>query len=92
MFHQALVFLALVALSIGTPIGRNSPRSASICARQTGTYDVCDTLYSFLRCRGIKPMMAFDCARTPDHYCIIQNDKGSCSGLLPPSLNGTIAH
>ncbi|KAI1306385.1 hypothetical protein F5Y03DRAFT_354611 [Xylaria venustula] len=92
MFHRALVFLALVALSVGTPIGQKSPRSASVCVRQTGIYDVCDTLHSFLRCRGYKPTMAFDCTHAPDHYCIIQNDKGSCNGLLPPPLNGTITH
>ncbi|KAK5629521.1 hypothetical protein RRF57_005236 [Xylaria bambusicola] len=92
MFRQALVFLALVALSISTPIGLTSSRAVSGCARETGIYDVCDTLHSFLRCRGLRPMMAFDCAHAPDHYCLIQNDKGSCNGLRPPPLNGTVTH
>ncbi|KAI1421663.1 hypothetical protein F5Y12DRAFT_688341 [Xylaria sp. FL1777] len=90
MFRHVLVFLALVALSISTPIGLKNQRAISICARETGIYDVCDTLHSFLRCRGSRPMMAFDCAQSPDHYCLIQNDKGSCNGLLPPPLNGTL--
>ncbi|KAI3343764.1 hypothetical protein F4824DRAFT_20494 [Ustulina deusta] len=92
MFRPLLVFLALVALSISTPIGLNNARAASVCARENGIYDVCDTLHSFLRCRGTRPMMAFDCAHAPDHYCLIEDDKGSCNGLLPPALNGTITH
>ncbi|KAI1743911.1 hypothetical protein F4680DRAFT_407913 [Xylaria scruposa] len=93
MFSQILLaFLALITLGIGTPVGLNHPRAATICPRETGIYDVCDTLHSFLRCRGTWPMMAFDCAHEPDHYCLIQNDKGSCSGLRPPPMNGTIPH
>ncbi|GAW21710.1 hypothetical protein ANO14919_112340 [Xylariales sp. No.14919] len=92
MLRQVLlVFLALVALGISTPIDLKNPRATNICPRETGIYDVCDTLHSFLRCRGNRPMMAFDCAHAPDHYCIIQDDKGSCNGLLPPPLNNTMA-
>ncbi|KAI0430345.1 hypothetical protein F5Y09DRAFT_307879 [Xylaria sp. FL1042] len=92
MFYRVLIFLALIALSVSTPIGLKNHRAATICAREIGIYDVCDTLHSFLRCRGTRPMMAFDCAHAPDHYCLIQNDRGSCNGLLPPPLNGTITH
>ncbi|KAI8952406.1 hypothetical protein F4801DRAFT_541431 [Xylaria longipes] len=93
MIHQYLIaFLGLIALGVGTPVGLNHPRATTICAREEGIYDVCDTMFSFLRCRGNRPMMAFDCAQEPDHYCLVQNDKGSCNGLRPPPMNGTIPH
>ncbi|KAI0879167.1 hypothetical protein GGS24DRAFT_230960 [Hypoxylon argillaceum] len=92
MFHQFLVLLALVALSISTPVGLNSRKAANICPRENGIYDVCDTVHSFLRCRGDRPMMVFDCSHEPNHYCLIQNDKGSCNGLRPPPMNSTLTH
>ncbi|KAH8167983.1 hypothetical protein CIB48_g210 [Xylaria polymorpha] len=94
MFRQFLLlaFLALVGLGVGTPVGLNHPRAFTMCPREYGVYDVCDTMHSFLRCRGTRPMMVFDCAQEPDHYCLIQNDKGSCSGLLPPPMNRTTLH
>ncbi|KAI0400352.1 hypothetical protein F4802DRAFT_498149 [Xylaria palmicola] len=95
MFRQLVVFLALVTLGIGAPAGvgsrpRPRPRAANTCTREEGVYDVCDTMHSFLRCRGNRPTMVFDCAHSPDHYCLIQNDKGSCMGLRPPPMNSTI--
>ncbi|GAP87699.1 hypothetical protein SAMD00023353_2800220 [Rosellinia necatrix] len=93
MFRQLFVLLTLVTLGITTPIGLNTPRAAaSMCLREIGVYDVCDTLHSFTRCRGNRPMMVFDCKHDPAHYCSIQDDKGSCSGLLPPPMNGTLYH
>ncbi|KAI1199989.1 hypothetical protein F5X97DRAFT_321745 [Nemania serpens] len=56
MFHHFLVVLVLVALGISTPIGLTDPRAA-MCLREVGIYDVCDTLHSFLRCKGRLPMM-----------------------------------
>lgn len=92
MVRQFLVLLALAALGVGTPVGLNNARAAAMCAREIGIYDVCDTMHSYTRCRGSRPMMVFDCVHSPDHYCLIQNDKGSCSGLRPPPMNGTITH
>lgn len=90
MFHHFLVVLVLVALGISTPIGLTDPRAA-MCLREVGIYDVCDTLHSFLRCKGRLPMMSVDCAQEPNHYCLILNDRGSCTGLNPPPMNITLS-
>ncbi|KAI3337225.1 hypothetical protein HD806DRAFT_528798 [Xylariaceae sp. AK1471] len=86
MFHQFLIFLALVALGISTPVGLDR-RAATICPREEGVYDVCDTVHSFLRCRGSQAMMAFDCAQSPEHYCQILNDRGSCNDEHISAIN-----
>ncbi|KAI1187067.1 hypothetical protein F5B17DRAFT_336339 [Nemania serpens] len=91
--HFVVVVLVLVALGISTPVGLSDPRAAamSTCLREAGIYDVCDTIYSYLRCKGRSPMMSVDCAQEPGHYCLIKNDRGSCTGLSPPPMNITLS-
>ncbi|KAI0201384.1 hypothetical protein F4808DRAFT_459874 [Astrocystis sublimbata] len=92
-----LTLLALAAMATATPLNPSpnhdpktlQARATNTCSRDgEKVYDVCDTYYSYLRCRGTRAMMAFDCATLPDHYCQIRDDRGSCSGAVPPSMGG----
>ncbi|CAJ2509754.1 Uu.00g056540.m01.CDS01 [Anthostomella pinea] len=84
MLVQAFLFTALAALGSAKPV---PAPSASACTREHGTYDVCDTAHSYMRCQGHRPIMVADCRRP--HYCQIINGKGSCNGLSPPLMNAT---
>ncbi|KAI0388632.1 hypothetical protein F5Y17DRAFT_474346 [Xylariaceae sp. FL0594] len=108
--HLFLLLFTLFIAVESSPISHNIPEGegdrvlatppvtrAALCHRPEGIYDVCDTLHSYLRCRGTRPMTAFDCAATMDpaepdpghgHYCQILDDRGSCTGRSPPLING----
>ncbi|KAI5922446.1 hypothetical protein F4810DRAFT_673810 [Camillea tinctor] len=88
------MFVKILLLAFLTVIGsaKPYPASASMCTRSDGHYDVCDTMYSYIRCRGPRAAMAVDCQRAPGHYCEITNDQGHCDGLNPPQVGNSTVH
>ncbi|KAI1486692.1 hypothetical protein F5X96DRAFT_688467 [Biscogniauxia mediterranea] len=73
MFAKVLLLAFLAAVGSATPY----PARESVCTRPDGHYDVCDTVYSYVKCRGQHAAMAVDCRRSPGHYCQIINDEAN---------------
>ncbi|KAI0015908.1 hypothetical protein F4780DRAFT_783691 [Xylariomycetidae sp. FL0641] len=87
--HLVLISLLLTATGLASPLQKEKN---SMCFRDKGTYDVCDTMHSYIRCHEHNAMMVVDCRPSKKTYCQVVSDKGSCNGESPPALNSTILH
>ncbi|KAI1144821.1 hypothetical protein F4825DRAFT_304217 [Nemania diffusa] len=86
MKAQSLILVFLAAVGTSALLSNVHSLNPAICKRARGTYDVCDTLHSFVRCRGHEAILITDCRLSTSTYCQVINGRGRCDGTSAPDL------